>query len=288
MVYVQILINGILLGCLYGAIAVGFSLVWGVMDIINLAHGVMVIVGALVTYWVFFNYGINPLWVLPIAFLVLFIIGTTVQKFGLNRIIRAPLFMTFIFTFALGRILENTAFLIFGGEYRSSAAGVYLGEIVIGSITIPYIRIMVAVLAIAMILLFYLFMSRTKTGNAIRATRMNIDAAKLMGINVGNIYAITFGLSAGLAGASGALISTAFVFTATAGPTYLLIAFVACIIGGLGNTNGALVGGIALGIIEAFGAVVLGPGYREMVGMLALILILIFRPRGIMGMEYYD
>ncbi|MGI6630063.1 MAG: branched-chain amino acid ABC transporter permease [Bacillota bacterium] len=287
MLFIQLLINGIMLGVLYAAIAVGFSLVWGVINVINLAHGVMVVLGALVTHWFFSTFGINPLLIIPISILVLFAIGFCAQKYGLNRIIRAPMYMTFIFTFGLGLIIENLSSIIFGGDYRSAAAS-SVKNIILGTLSIPYMRVAVSILAIILVVGFYLYMEKTKTGNAIRATRMNSDAAKLMGIDVGKIYAITFGISAAMAGASGSLVSTAYVFTPTAGPGYLFTAFVACIIGGLGNINGALVGGVVLGLIETYGSIVFGPGFRETIGMVALVLILIIRPRGILGMEYYE
>ena len=284
---IQNIINGILVGILYAAIAVGFSLVWGVMNLINLAYGCMVILGALITAWLFKAYTINPLYVIPLSAVILFLFGFFIQRYGLNRIIRAPIFMTFIFTFSLGLILENFALIIFGGDYRSAAAS-GVRNIVLGPICIPFMRIVVSILAVVIIIGFYLFMEKTKTGHAIRATRMNVESAKLMGIDVGKIYAITFGISAAMAGAAGSLVSTAYMITPTSGPSYLFVAFVACIIGGLGNINGALVGGVFLGLIETFGSVYFGPGYQEVTGMVALVIILIFRPRGILGKEFYE
>ncbi len=284
----QLLINGLLLGCLYAAIAVGFSLVWGVMNIINVAHGAILMLGAYLTFWMFHLWGVDPFATIPVSMVALFAGGYALQRYLFNRLVRAPIFMTFILTFGVALIIENVSLYAFTAEYRSARPAYASAVIQFAGLTVSSARVAIAVIAVALTVGLFLFMSRTRIGLAIRATRMNLESAKLMGVRIGTVYAITFGVGAALAGAAGSLMSIAYVITPVMGPSYLLRAFTICILGGLGNIYGALVGGLIFGVVETFGALTFETGSQELIGMIILVLVLLLRPSGIMGKQYYE
>jgi branched-chain amino acid transport system permease protein len=284
---IQGLINGILFGAVYVCIGIGFSLVWGVMNIINLAHGSFIMLGAYVTYTLFTYGKIDPFLTLPVSMAVLYVIGYACQRYLLNYIIRASIFITLTFTFGLQILIANIALLIWTADFKS-AAPAYSGEgIALGHLVIPYIRFGIFIIALILTLAFYLLMVKTRTGKAITATALNLEGAKTVGVDVAKIYAQTMGISAALGGAAGALIAPITTMTPFAGGPLVGKAFVVAILGGLGSTMGALVGGMALGLAEQIGSLYFSAAYQEAIGFIVLVLVLIFRPQGIMGKKFY-
>ena len=287
MLYLQVLINGILSGGLYACSAIGFSVIWGVMNLINLAHGSMIILGAYITYTITTATGLDPFLSVPISGSALFILGFFVQKYVINYVIDASVFMTLILTFGLDLVLINTNLLLFTADLRSITpwyAG--LGWDIM-SIKIPYTRLGVFLFSLALTLILFLFMNRTKLGNAIKATSFDKDAAGLVGVDILKIYAITFGIGAGMAGMAGSLISVIYSFSPVTGAAYTMKAFVVVVLGGLGSIPGAVVGGLILGIVENFASVLLDAGYKDAISFVLLVSILVLRPRGILGKQFY-
>jgi branched-chain amino acid transport system permease protein len=283
----QAILNGILFGAVYVCIGMGFSLVWGVMNIINLAHGSFIMLGAYITYTLFTYLKIDPFLTLPISMLALYFIGYASQKYLLNYIIRASIFITLTFTFGLQILIANVALLIWTADFKSAAPG-YSGEgIVLGGLVLPYIRCAIFIVALILTYLFYLLMARTKTGKAINATALNLEGAKTVGVDVAEIYARTMGISAALGGAAGALISPIMTINPFIGGPLVGKAFVVAILGGLGGTMGAFAGGMALGLAEQVGSIFFSAGYQEALGFIVLVLVLIFRPQGIVGKRFY-
>jgi branched-chain amino acid transport system permease protein len=283
----QAILNGILFGAVYVCIGMGFSLVWGVMNIINLAHGSFIMLGAYITYTLFTYLKIDPFLTLPISMLVLYFIGYASQKYLLNYIIRASIFITLTFTFGLQILIANVALLIWTADFKS-AAPAYSGEgIVLGGLVLPYIRCAIFIVALILTYLFYLLMARTKTGKAINATALNLEGAKTVGVDVAEIYARTMGISAALGGAAGALISPIMTINPFIGGPLVGKAFVVAILGGLGGTMGSFAGGMALGLAEQVGSIFFSAGYQEAIGFIVLVLVLIFRPQGIVGKRFY-
>jgi branched-chain amino acid transport system permease protein len=265
----------------------GFSLVWGVMNIINLAHGSFIMLGAYITYTLFTYLKIDPFLTLPISMLALYFIGYASQKYLLNYIIRASIFITLTFTFGLQILIANVALLIWSADFKSAAPG-YSGEgIVLGGLVLPYIRCAIFIVALILTYLFYLLMARTKTGKAINATALNLEGAKTVGVDVAEIYARTMGISAALGGAAGALISPIMTINPFIGGPLVGKAFVVAILGGLGGTMGSFAGGMALGLAEQVGSLFFSSGYQEAIGFIVLVLVLIFRPQGIVGKRFY-
>jgi len=284
----QAIVNGILFGSVYATIGIGFSLVWGVMNIINVAHGSFIMIGAYLSYTLYAAWGLDPFLCIPLVMAVLFVLAYAIQKFVLNRVVRGSVFITLTFTFGLQILIANVCLLIWSADYRSvklpySSAGLQLGGLVI-----PLVRL--GILAAALILtgLFYVFMRRTKTGIAITATALNFEGARTVGIDVFNIYAITFGVSAALAGAAGCLITPIMRINPFTGGPLVAKAFVIAILGGLGSTVGALVGGLALGLVETVGPLFVSSSFQELLGFPVLVLVLVFRPQGLMGRRFYE
>ena len=286
MVYLQILIDGILLGGLYACMAIGFSVIWGVMNIINLAHGSMIIMGAYVTYWIWKETGLDPFATIPAAALVLFCFGFLLQKFLLNRIVTASVFLSLILTFGLDMVLRNAHIALFQANPRAVQTSYESDGVLLGSIRIPYTRAAVFGIAIALTLLLLVFMNRTRIGNAIKATSFDVEAAELVGMNSLRIYAITFGIGAMMAGIAGSLIATVQSFQPEYSVPYTTRAFVVVVLGGLGSIPGAIAGGLVLAIAEDYTAY-WRPGYIELVSFAILLSVLLVRRRGFFGKKFY-
>jgi len=282
-----VLVEGLLVGAVYAMVALGFSLVWGVMNVINLAHGSFVMIGAFVTFWLFRLYGVDPFVTLPVSFVVGGVLGYVIQKFIINRIVRAPPFMTLILTYGISIILVNAALILWTADYRAVTPSYADTTFTIGPLLIPYMKMSVLTIVIVLTVIFSYILNHTRLGRSIRATRMDLEAARLMGVNVANIYALTFAIGAGLAALAGSLISMLYPITPVMGDHYIGIAFVACALGGLGGVRGALIGGVLIGIIEAFSVWIFGVEFQQAVAYIALVLVLILLPRGILGQEYY-
>ena len=283
----QAIVNGVLLGAVYATIGIGFSLVWGVMSIINVAHGSFIMIGAYLSFTLYTTVGLDPFLSIPLVMTVLFGIAYVIQRFLLNRVVRGSVFITLTFTFGLQILIANICLLIWRADYRSIKLPYSAAGIIIGGIVIPLVRLGIFAVALILTGLFYLFMRRTRTGVAITATALNFEGAKTVGINVMNIYAVTFGVSAALAGAAGAMISPIMSVNPFLGGPLVGKAFVIAILGGLGSTIGALVGGMVLGLVETVGSVFLPSSYQELLGFTVLVLILVFRPQGLVGKRFY-
>lgn len=283
--FVQLVILGLLIGGVYVAVGVGFGLVWGVLNIVNLAHGALVIVGAYLTWQLFNTFGLDPFLSLPLVAVALFAFGYALQRGVINRIIRAPLLFTFLLTFGVNLVLINVLLLVFKSDFRSVTTS-YSGQgLELGAIVIPYTRLasLAAALLLAAVLAFIL--NRTRTGLAIQAVAADRDAAQLVGIDLRHLYAITFGLGAACAGVAGGLITLIQAITPTAGEPYTLQAFVVVILGGLGRVSATVVGGLAFGLVEVFGQSIPGSGsvFANAIAFGLMVLVLVIRPQGLLG-----
>jgi branched-chain amino acid transport system permease protein len=279
----QDLVNGLLAGGIFAVVALGFSLVWGIMNIINLAHGAFVMLGAYTAFVLFSAWNVDPFVSVPIAFVVLFALGYCIQRFILNFVVRAPILTTFLLTFGLSLLIVNVVLLVFHGDIKGITTSYSGANFAVGPVTIAWTKLLTLVAALLITALMQLFLTRTKTGRAIRATSMDIGAAQLSGVRVARLYAIVFGLGAGLAGAAGALISLSDSLQPSMGDPYIITAFVVCVLGGLGSVSGALIGGLLYGVLLSFGSQYVGTGVQDAVALVVLLIVLIVRPTGIMG-----
>lgn len=283
---IQQLLLGLLIGGVYVAVAIGFSLVWGVLNIVNLAHGGLVIIGAYLTWLLFSSLHVDPFLSVPIVAAGLFVIGYAVQRLLINRVIRAPIFFTLLLTFGVNLVIINVLLLLFKSDFRSVTPSYSGSGLSLGGVQIPYIR--VAGLAVALLLAgaVALFLQRSRTGGAIQAVGADRDAAQLVGIDLRHVYALTFGIGAACAGVAGALISTAQAITPSAGEPYTLQAFVVVILGGLGRVSATVVGGLLFGVVETLAQTMvpgLGAGWANAIAFAILVVVLAVRPRGLMG-----
>jgi branched-chain amino acid transport system permease protein len=285
MLLMQVLVNGILLGGLYACMAIGFSVIWGVMNLINLAHGSMIVLGAYITYFITTQTGIDPFLTIPISGAGLFVFGFLLQKYLLNYVVHASVFMTLVLTFGLDMVMINANLALFTADIRSITTS-YAGlGFQIGEVRLPYTRLGVFILALALTFALYLFMQRTRIGQAIRATAQNVRGASVVGIDTMQIYAVTFGIGACMAGVAGSLMAVVYAFSPVVGVSFTMKSFVIVVLGGLGSMHGAIVAGIILGVAENVVSGLLAPGYSDAISFILLVLILVLRPRGLFGKQ---
>lgn len=283
MLFWQDLVNGILVGGIFAVVALGFSLVWGIMNIINLAHGAFIMMGAYIAYVLFTTLHVDPFLSVPIGFVVLYAFGYAVQRFVINYVVRAPLLTTFLLTFGLSLLIVNVSLLIFHGDTKGITTSYSGTNFSLGPVTVGWTKLWTLVVAIAITAGAQVWLSTSRTGRAIRAMALDIDAAQLTGVRVSHLYAVVYGLGAGLAGAAGVLISLSYGLQPSMGDPFVITAFVCCVLGGLGSVGGALLGGLVYGVLEAFGAQYIGTGLQDAVALVVLLLVLIVRPRGLLG-----
>lgn len=287
MLSLQILANGLVLGGLYACIAAGFSLVWGVLNVINILHGSFIVLGGYFAYYAYATAGIHPFLSIVFAAPLFFAFGYGLQRLFINRMIAAPVLLTLTLTFGLDLMLSNAMLTAFTADFKKLILDPPLGVATFGTVVLPVDRLLAMLLALTLTGLLYLTLSRSRIGRAIVAVRMDREAAALMGVNVKRVYAITFGLGALMAGASGPLLAMIFPISPLTGPVYLGKAFVICVLGGLGSVPGAMVGGLALGIVESFGSLWFGPEHAVTLSFVLLILVLLVRPEGLLGRKGY-
>jgi len=283
--FAQLVILGLLAGGVYVAVGVGFGLVWGVLNIVNLSHGALVIVGAYLTWLLFTSFGLDPFLTLPIVAILLFAFGYALQRGVINRIIRAPLLFTFLLTFGVNLILVNILLFFFKSDFRSVTTS-YLGQgLELGAVVIPYTRLASLGVALLLAAILAFILNRTRTGLSIQAIAADRDAAQLVGIDLRHAYAITFGLGAACAGVAGGLITLIQAITPTAGEPYTLQAFVVVILGGLGRVSATVAGGLLFGLVEVFAQSIPGSGsvYANAIAFGLLVLVLVTRPQGLLG-----
>jgi branched-chain amino acid transport system permease protein len=288
MIYLQLLANGIVLGGLYAAIATGFSLVWGVLNVINMLHGTFIVLGSYVAYFAFSTAGVHPFLGIVPAAIVLFVVGYVIQAGFINRVVSAPALITLTLTFGLDLVLNNAMLLAFTADYRKVNLASPLPSLELGPVLVPGDRVAAMVLALALTFGLYRLLRDSNVGRAIVAVRMDREAAALMGVDVPRINAITFAIGAMMAGAAGALLSIIYPISPLNSTLFLGKAFVVCVLGGLGSVPGALVGGLALGIIESFGGFALGPEHAVTISFVLLLILLFVRPSGLMGKRGYE
>lgn len=283
----QVLINGLLLGGIYAAVGVGFSLTWGVLNIINIAHGAMVMLGAYATFFLFSTFGMDPFLAIPFSALALFGLGYLVQRVLINRVIPHGVFMTLVLTFGLSLLLIDLALIVFSGDYRSVNPSYAGAGFTFADTVVPYQRAGAFAVALVAVTGLQLFLGHTHLGRGIRATALNRQAAQLVGVDVLHIYAVTFGIGAAMAGVAGALLSMLVTITPVMGNVFIGKSFVIATLGGLGTVQGALVGGLLLGLAESFGASILGSSYQQVIGFAILLAVLVLRPQGLLGKPFF-
>jgi branched-subunit amino acid ABC-type transport system permease component len=277
----QYLVDGLLIGFVYGVAAMGMSLIWGVMDVINLAHGVLIALGSYGVYLLFTSLGINPYLAVLIAGVFGLLLGMGIYRIAIQRVINTSSLSTLLATFSINMILVGLGTQAFSTNTR--ALDIHLGSLTIGSVTVQVTRLIAALASILIASALYLFLNRTTPGKFIRAITNNRNAAELMGIPSQRMLAFSFGLGCMQAALAGGLIATIFPFSILSGDTYQLKSFVIVVLGGLGNPLGALLGGLILGILEGILPAFIHTSWVPVFEFVLFIIILIVRPTGLFG-----
>ena len=275
--------SGLLIGGVYALVAIGLTLVYGVLNIINFAHGALLVIGMYASYFLFTYFGVDPYLSALVIIPLLFVIGGLSQKIVINPLIDAPPHVCVFVTIGLGYFLENFLAFVWSPEYKNIEVSYVRSIISLGEVTIPVTRLITFVLALLLTLALYLFLKKTDTGKAIRACAQEKEAAVLMGIDTKRIFVITFGIGAACAGAAGAFILPFFYLGPYVGHTFLLTAFIVVVFGSMGNFWGAFLAGLIIGLGESIGEIFLPSAMKEIVSLSIFIIVLFFRPSGLMG-----
>jgi branched-chain amino acid transport system permease protein len=284
----QILFDALLLIGIYAIGALGFALIWGVLNLLNLAHGAFIMLGAYCTF-LLWHAGLDPLLALPVTMAVLFVIGWLLQRYVFGFMVNGPPSQSIALTFGVNLVLMGFALRFFTGEYRSIVVPSYLqGFAEIAGAKLTYARIATIAIALTLTLALWWFMDRTEKGQAIRATRLDLDAARLVGIDVPRIYDLTAAVSAAMAGAAGGLIALVYSVSPQMADPYLMQIFVVTVLGGLGSMVGPLVGAVVVGTTSSAVASLVGATYSTLVGPALVLLILVVRPSGLLGRRFYE
>lgn len=282
-ILLQSLVSGVLIGLIYALVAVGLTLIFGVMDIVNFAHGEFVMFGMYSGFWLFSLYALDPIFTLPLTMILLFALGSLVYRLIIRRIIDAPMLSQIFTTFGMMILFRGIAQFLWKPDFRTVSKSVVDGTLSLGGIQLGLPQLTAAGGAVLMSAAVFFFLTKTRTGAALEATAADKESARLMGIDTQKMFMLAWGLGAACAGMAGALLTTFFPIFPDVGANFILIAFVVVNLGGFGSVTGALCAGVIVGVIEVMGGLLLGPQYKMAIVLLLFLIVLMFRPQGLMG-----
>jgi len=277
----QVVISGLLAGSLYAMVALGLGLIFGVMRVLNVAHGPLLMLGAYVTYWLFATVGLSPYLSLLVTMPLLFLAGMGLQRLLVRRVVDAPELSSLLLTFGIAIAIVNLAQFAFTADLR--AVEYLTGAFVLGPLAFSKSRVVACLFAVGITGLAFLFLHRTRLGKAIRAVSQSREVALVCGINVERIHQLAFGLASALAAAGGSLVAVMVAIQPEMGQVYTFKSFLVIVLGGAGNYPGALLGGLLLGLVEQLASLALSTQVNEAVAYLLLVLVLLLRPTGLLG-----
>jgi len=279
----QTILSGLLIGLVYALVAVGLTLIFGVMDIVNFAHGEFLMLGMYASFWGFALWGLDPMLTLPFTALMLFALGAALYHLVIRRIIRAPMLSQIFTTFGLMILFRGIAQFLWKPDFRSIDHSVVDGKVTLGWLQFGLPQIVAGAGAIVVTGALWWFLHRTRVGMGLEATAADKEAAALMGIDVQKMFALAWGVGAACAGLAGVLLSTFFPIFPEVGANFILVAFVTVALGGFGSVAGAFWAGIIVGIVEVLGGFLLGPQYKLALVLALYLLVVLLRPRGLLG-----
>jgi branched-chain amino acid transport system permease protein len=277
----QHLVNAVILGGTYALLGIGLTLIFGIMRVVNFTHGELYAFGAYTVYLIVATLGLNFFLALVVAVIAGVLLGALIEVALLRPIRSADIDIVMLVMIGGWIVMQNTELLVWGGVAKSIATPFPDAPLVIGPVSISWLRVFVLFVALLLIVGSYLLIQRTKLGKAMRATFQDADTAALMGVHIKGIHTATFAIGSGLAAAAGALLGPVFLVTPTMGDLASLKAFAIVILGGLGNITGATIGGFILALVEELGACYISSGYRDAMGFLIIIVVLLFKPTGL-------
>jgi len=277
----QVVASGLLAGAVYGMVALGLGLIFGVMRVINIAHGTLLTLGAYTTFWWFHLLGLNPYLSLLVSMPLMFLLGVVLQGALVARVVDAPELSSLLLTFGISIALVNAMRLAFTSDLRS--VEFLTGSIMVGGIALSKSRLIAFVFAVAITALASWVIQRTRVGRAIRATSQHRDLAMFCGVDVARIHLYAFGIASALAAAGGSLVAVMVAIQPEMGQVYTFKSFLVIVLGGVGNYPGALLGGVFLGLAEQLSSLFLTTQVSEAVAYVLLVLVLLLRPQGLLG-----
>ncbi len=273
---IQLLLDGLFVGAIFALAAYGLALVWGVMNVKNLAQGDFVIMGGYISWWMSDAWGVHPILGLPVAIVLMFIFGWVIYRFIISRVVGRDMFTSLLATFGLAIVVQQLINQMFGPEVQTAESGFQTRFFFDGMVSVAEIKFISFVLTAILAAIVVTFMKYSRMGQAIRATAQDARAAKVMGIDTDRVYAFTFALNAAICGAAGVLISMIWIIQPFFGLAHSIRAFVIVTAAGLGNLPGVIATGLGLGAVEQFGGFILGAEFQQalVVGMLLLVLVI--------------
>jgi branched-chain amino acid transport system permease protein len=280
---VQQIVNGLLIGFIYSLIAIGLTLIWGVMNIVNFAHGDFLMLGMFTSFWLYTLYGVDPLFSIPVCTALLFILGLLIYRYIVSKVMKGPMLAQLVVTFGISIFLANLAVFLWTPDFRLIEKPLLHGTWDIGDIKLSVPKFVSTIGSVIVSLFVFLFLKRTKTGKAILATEMDREAALLMGINTERINSISFALGSALVGIAGAFLSTYYYIYPQVGGTFGLIAFCVVALGGFGSIEGAFIAGIIVGLAQTLGGFFIDPAYKYAIVFLIYLITVWIRPQGLLG-----
>lgn len=283
-IIIQIIISGLLIGFVFSLIAVGLTLIWGVMDIINFAHGDFMMIAMFSSLLMFTNIGIDPLFSLPISALLLFCIGLLTYRLVIRPLIGHSGLSALLATFGLSIFIRNVMLLVFGPNFRVVQNSILAGKrLEIMGIHLNLSQVVASIGCVIVTYLVYLFISKSKVGRAIRATALDRDTALLMGINTNRVFALTFAIGSACVGIAGGFLVNFYYVFPDVGFSFVILAFVIVALGGFGNIGGAFLAGILVGLVENVGGFFIAPDFKYTLVFILYLIVVFIRPKGLFG-----
>ena len=279
----QQIINGLLIGFIYSLIAIGLTLIWGVMNIVNFAHGDFLMVGMFTSFWLYTLYGLDPIFSIPICFALLFVLGVLLYRFVVSKVMKGPMLAQLVVTFGISIFLSNLAVYFWTPDFRLLPPTLLEGNWEIGGQTLSIPKAVASLGSIIVSVCMVLFLKKTKTGKAILATEMDRESALLMGINTDRINSLSFGIGAALVGVAGAFLSTYYYIYPQVGGLFGTIAFCVVALGGFGSIEGAFIAGVLVGLTQTLGGYFFDPSYKYAIVFLIYLITIWIRPQGLLG-----
>ncbi|WP_280151102.1 branched-chain amino acid ABC transporter permease [Piscinibacter sp. XHJ-5] len=282
-IVLQTLASGVLIGLIYALVAVGLTLIFGVMDIVNFSHGEFLMLGMYGAFWMYALWSFDPMWSLPITAVGLFVVGAAVYRLVIKRIIGAPSLAQVFTTFGLMILLRGIAQFLWKPDFRMIDRTSVSGQVSLLGLQLGLPQVVAGAGAVLTTVAVYLFLVRTRAGAALEATAADREAAQLMGIDSQRMFTLAWGMGAACAGVAGALLATFFPIFPEVGANFVLIAFVVVNLGGFGSVAGAFWAGILVGIVEVMGGLLLGPQFKTAIVLALFLAMLVWRPQGLLG-----
>jgi len=268
---------------MYSLIAIGLTLIWGVMNIVNFAHGDFLMLGMFTSFWLYTLYGLDPLFSIPICTALLFVLGMLIYRFIVSKVMKGPMLAQLVVTFGVSIFLANLAVFLWTPDFRLIEKPLLHGTWELGAVRLSIPKFVATLGSIIASVFVFFFLKKTKTGKAILATEMDREAALLMGINTERINSLSFAIGAALVGIAGAFLSTYYYIYPQVGGIFGLIAFSIVALGGFGSIEGAFIAGIIIGVAQTLGGFIFDPAYKFAIVFLIYLIVVWIRPQGLLG-----